>query len=60
MEHNDLRKRATWLRAVAARLPSKDVAGTLTMYADELSYRAARLERYQSSSQRQPAIVSYG
>jgi hypothetical protein len=45
MESNALRQRASWLRSVASKLPSREVAETLDHYADEMLDEAHRLER---------------
>jgi len=44
IDAQDLRKRASWLLAVSARLPSRDVADMLACYADEMLERAESME----------------
>jgi hypothetical protein len=48
MESQALRQRATWLRSVAAKLPSRDVAETLDHYADEMLDKARRLDGFRA------------
>ena len=46
MDSHALRQRANWLRSVAAKLPSRDVAETLDHYADEMLDRAHRIDGF--------------
>lgn len=48
MDSHALRQRATWLRSVAASLPSREVADTLDHYADEMLDQAHRIDGFKA------------
>ena len=52
MESSALRKRAIWLRSVASKIQSRDVAQMLDGYADEMLDQAHRMDRFKAWPER--------
>ena len=48
MESSALRKRATWLRSVASKIQSREVAEMLDGYADEMCDQARRMDSFKA------------